>query len=270
MGVRSELHNLLGPEQTPNTFDQLNGSNKIYVDTVSTRYLQLHYPNPNTASTTDGSTATHYPTRQFMSGGGATPAGAPTNYDDNESIAGATYASEVLFINGRYRTDPAYYINYQTAFGNSLPDYSGVAHTGYRYATFTYDLGSQSASYINYVDLNLIDHMLTSGSDGRLQNVQVYCKVVNNNHTQYNSIWLDANAILSTAVARSTTNYSDTTKEPLAVLENQSSNNTGPNRKRVVLVTGTPTSGTQLIVRIGLDMAESSLYFGRVEVSTAV
>ena len=99
----------------------------------------------------------------------------------------------------------------------------------------------------------------------------MYVKLIDNgNYTpstsNRTSVWLDANAILETAVARSQTNYSDSSRNgTLAVLQNSSSGNTNDtDTKRVVIVAGTSTTNLIVLVRIGLRMNQN-MNFGRIE-----
>ena len=254
---------------------------QLYVDTVSSRYLAEHFDQANDTTTV------HHPVRKRLDqAGDDTPTVSQAShhaaYDETEDLSST---NELQFVNGRFRTKHANnnaYLNYASAFLEptplvTMPNYSGVSGTGYRYATFEFDLSSASSSNINYIDVKLYDFTLASpqNSTGTIPDFKLFVKLIDGtNYTpqptgSYTSIWLDGNAVLATAVGRTQANYSNASLEPLAVLEPSSSGNTNTSdTKRLILATGTSTSSLKVLVRVGLDM---SLYhfLGRVELQTA-
>lgn len=278
-----------------NDFD--NNEKKIYVDTVSSRYLSSHYGKSSSGS----SPRVHYPSMVHLSQGfSSSSVKVPTvssesdhaAYSHSSSITSGAYQQELQFTNGRFRTKHSSngaYLNYSSTFLDhtststslgSMPDYSSVSDADFRYATFEFDLSSGSSSTISYFDIKFYDFSLgtqsadgviSPNSDPDLKNFRMYVKLIDNgNYTpstsNKTSVWLDANAILETAVARSQTNYSDSSRNgTLAVLQNSSSGNTNDtDTKRVVIVAGTSTTNLIVLVRIGLRMNQN-MNFGRIE-----
>ena len=201
---------------------------QLYVDTVSSRYLAAHFDQAAGATV-------HHPSRKRLDQGGVRPTVSQAShhaaYDEEEDLS---TTDELQFVNGRFRTkqDGNAYLNYAAAFLDppptaTMPDYSGVSGTGDRYATFEFDLSSASASNINYIDVKLYDFTLASpqNSTGTIPDFKLFVKLIDGaNYTpqstgSYTSIWLDGNSVLATAVGRTQANYSNSSMEPLAVLE---------------------------------------------------
>ena len=255
---------------------------KIYVDTVSIRYLNSHY---NDKSSTSG---TFYPRRQHLTQWSESESDTPTvsqsshheTYNDESSLTSTTYQQELQFANGRFRTkhssNDAYY-DYPTTFLDhsslgSMTDYSGISNSGYRFATFKYELNAThpNPSTISYIDLNLIDFTLPTMEDtGTVSDFKLFVKIIEDDDysvssTNYTSIWIDGNSVLQSAVARDNANYANTSLEPIPALQNASSGNTTSSIKRVVLVPGTPTNNLTILVRVGLRMNQN-MSIGRIE-----
>lgn len=263
-----------------------NTSKKIYVDTQSVRYLNSYY---NKVPQTSGGIAIHFPSMVELGG----PSGYPTfttypAYDHTKPINNGTvapaYAHTLQFTGGRFRTkgDTEAYLNYSAVFVDrdingalaAQPDYSGVSGTGFRYATFLFDLGTGSAaSTITFFDIVFQDVQLPVQNEGVIDTskFQLYVKLIDNQNlvpatNNYSSIWLNANEVLDTSVTRSQSNYSLGTNEPLSVLENTSSGNTNnSDTKRIVLVPGTSTQNLEVLVRVGLQMG-GNYHLGHIQV----
>ena len=210
-----------GIHETTNDLD--SSEPKIYVDTVSSRYLSSNYDKAS-------GSGVHYPARRRLTQGGETPtvsqASHQVSYDHTQSLA-SSYTDELQFVNGRLRTkqDSNAYLNYGSLFLDhptltAMPDYSGISATGYRYATFLFDLSSGSASTISYIDVKFKNYTLGTQTDGVVSDFKLYAKLIDNDDyspaddSSYSSIWLDGNAVLASAVTRSQTNYSDSSRSP--------------------------------------------------------
>lgn len=282
-----------------NASDELDDTGKlIYVDTVSKNILDSYYDGGYNSS---GGYVTIRPTRDVFNEDNDTDylisySSTPTDnqfdastvvetYDHDEIIVGNVtntyYNNELQFVNGRLRTiqDTNSFIDYPTNFLNvsskNMTDYSGANNSEFRYASFEYDLSNVSTT-IDYIDIVFNNFDLTDpsiASTGVIDNTKfkMYMKLIDNesytvqgDETDYTSVWLDCNAVLSTAVGRSKTNYSSIANEPLAVLQNASSGNTDTTPtsgtgstthvKRVILATGTSTTNLKVFLRVGFHM----------------
>ena len=287
--VRALAHNIYQASSTSN-YDRYGiptveglalddaAEEQLYVDTVSSRYLAAHFDQA-------AGTTVHHPSRKRL-GSGDTPAVSQASdhaaYDEEEDLS---TTDELQFVNGRFRTkqDSDAYLNYASAFleptpSVTMPNYESVSGTGYRYATFEFDLSSASSSTINHIDVKLYDYTLASpqNSTGTIPDFKLFVKLIDGGSytpqstgSSYTSIWLDGNAVLATAVGRTQANYSNASLEPLAVLEPSSTGNTNTSdTKRLILATGTSTSSLKILVRVGLDMSLNHS-LGRVELQTA-
>ena len=268
-----------GIDTTTNALD--SSKPKIYLDTVSTRYLVANYDKSS-------GTGVHYPERRRLTQGGDTPTVSQSSHQvafDNTQSLSSSYTDEMQFVNGRFRTkqDSNAYLNYGSLFLDhpsltAMPDYSGISGSGYRYATLLYDLSSGSASTISYVDIKLKNYSLGSQTDGVISDFKLFVKLLDATTSQSDSftpstsnsssIWLDANSLLVTAISRSQTNYSNSSLEPLAALEAPGVGNTTSDTKRISLVPGTPTSNLTILVRFGLDMSKNHS-LGHIELECA-
>ena len=268
---------------TPNEFD--DSGKLIYVDTVSQNILNQYYTQSNSSS---GGYTTLIPARKIFianndnSYPSFTASGDIEDYDHSEIIVDNTdtyYNNELQFTNGRLRTfqDTNSFIDYTSNFldvsgTKTMSDYSTASDSEFRYITLEYDLSTATNTTINYVDVifNNFDFSNTTiNSTGTIDSndFEMYMKLIDNNNytpagdeTDYTSVWLDCNAVLSTAIGRTKTNYSSGTT--LAVLENSSSGNTetspssgSTQTKRIVLATGTSTNNLKIYLRVGFHMS---------------
>jgi hypothetical protein len=130
-------------------------------------------------------------------------------YDNTWNItttnSGYDATTELVVYNGLYST-PAKggYINYSSYLNNTV-NYSSVAQTGYRYATFCWKLGSKTSSYSNLsFTINSISPTPTKSGAGLLlinskQIKVLYCFQDESNASTYsssvfNSVWIDGNS----------------------------------------------------------------------------
>lgn len=267
-------HSLLGSGAAVNYTDinsgewASSGGSKLYIDTVSTRYLAGTFPTQvvfvngeNSGSAVDNPSI-----------GSASDVVA---YDHNEVIvsnADTKYNFSLQFSGGRFRTNGSSvaYQNYSLFQDHptlgALPDYNSISDAGYRFADFEFDLNGSGSSNISTIDLTFHDHNLTLSSD-----TKIFMKFISGtNYTPTASndttIWTDCMTPLSTAVTRNQTNYSNSANEPITCLENSSSGNTTNTTRRCIFPAGTSTTNLKVYVRIGLRM-NVDLYFGRVSVS---
>lgn len=252
-------------------FGSTGSHDELYIDTVSTRYLAISFPTQ--VIMTNG----------YSGGIVDTPAVANAGehgaYSHSSSLLSGAYQQSLQFVGGRFRTQ-AHVNAYEDYSGyydhpslGAGPDYSGISGTGYRYATFEFDLpGSGTFSKIDITFADTISW--TSDAAGFNTFTKLYVKLLDvdgagDEYTpttsNFSSVWLDANAVLDTAVARSQANYSDSGKEPLAALENASSGNTTSTVKRVICVAGSPVTNMKVLVRVGLDMAQD-YSFGKISI----
>lgn len=285
---RVQAFNLMN-NSTSSSFHSINtaenqldsASKKVYVDTISARYLASHY---DKSSETSGGSRIHYPALVLVEGDDAVPdvsdAESHGDYDHTQNIASVpAYEDSLQFVSGGFRAkgDSLAYADYASTFldrsgSDPMPDYSSVTGTGYRYATFKYDLSSGSASTISFIDITFHDYTLPSQADGMVDDLDLTVKLIDGSEyapstSNNSSIWLDGNSVLDTAVARSQANYSDSSNQPLAALQSTSSGNTNnTDTKRIVLVPGTSTSSLVVLVRVGLDMSNNSS-LGHITVS---
>ncbi|MDC0366967.1 fibronectin type III domain-containing protein [bacterium] len=268
-----------------NGLDQLDdiSGKQLYVDTKSTRYFTTNYPSTPTNNA-------YSPTLQILTGSTSgdydaaypaiTNSGEHAAYDHSISVSdgAAAYQACMQFVDARFRTSTntigyqAYSSDFLAPSGTAMPDYTGIATSGYRYVTMKFDISTGAAANINYVDVTLQNHNLSSAGTGVVSYFKMYMKVVQGgNYTPTSgnntSHWVDCNAVLDGAVGRTQANYS-TIGSPIAVLENGGSGNTTANVKRCMLVTGHPSSGTVILLRIGLDMSQD-LYLGHVTLTCA-
>jgi len=273
-------HNLLGDGTT---FEKsfINGSNEfdnsgkyIYVDTISKNILDNYF---NIANNTSGNPAINYPVRKLLTNNNTpTPSIASSadiiSYDDSELIVGnsvTNYNYELQYVNGRFKTKASsdaflnYPSNYLNHSSKNMTDYSAATSSEFRYTSLLYDLSGNPQKNINYIDIIFNNYDIsntTVASTGVINSshYKIYIKLIDNNNytpngTDYTSIWLDGNTILSAAVTKNQTNYSNAAKEPLAALENTSSGNTNTtNTKRIILAAGTDTDNLKILIRVGL------------------
>ena len=267
-------HSLLGSGAELNYTDinsgvwASSGGSKLYIDTVSTRYLAGTFPTQvvfvngeNAGSAVDNPSI-----------GSASDVVA---YDHDEVIVSNTdtkYNFSLQFAGGRFRTQASSiaYANYSLFQAHptlgALPDYSSISDAGYRFADFEFDLNGSGSSNISTIDLTFHDHNLTLSSD-----TKIFMKFVSgSNYTPTASndttIWADCMTPLSTAVTRNQTNYSNSANEPITCLQHSSSGNTTNTTRRCIFPAGTSTTNLKVYVRIGLRM-NVDLYFGRVSIT---
>tara|TARA_Y100000590_G_scaffold470162_1_gene662451 strand:- start:1574 stop:4984 length:3411 start_codon:yes stop_codon:yes gene_type:complete len=249
-----------------------SGGKFIYVDTVSKNILDTYYGK----SATGSSTRVNYPVRRILnSNNSANPSVSSSSdhaaYDNSQIIVGNSsdtdYNYELQFVNGRLRTGASSdafldYTTYLDHASKTMTDYSGATADEFRYCTFQFDLSGNTQKNINSFDIIFNNYTLASSvaSSGVVTTTeyQLYIKLIDNGNyspdgSDYSSIWLDGNAILSGAVGRTKTNYSNSALEPLAVLENSSTGNTNTtDTKRIILASGTDTDNLVVLVRLGL------------------
>lgn len=127
-------------------------------------------------------------------------------YDENASIIGS---EELQIINGKYRTkgtSTAGYIDYGGYYTNNL-NYSGIDASGYRFATFKWDLNSLSDATLEYNGLAFtlygITNINTNNPDGIAyvgnKKLLLYYRFIDGDSTfptNYSSLttsWVDGN-----------------------------------------------------------------------------
>lgn len=273
-----------------NASDEFDDSGKlIYVDTVSKNIIDTYYDGGYNSS---GGYVTIRPNRRIFNVENdqnypdIDASGDIDNYDHDEIIVGNVtnthFNNELQFTNGRLRTiqDSNSFLDYSSLFLDtsvSMTDYSSASDSEFRYATFEYDLSNVNTT-IDYIDIIFNNFDLTDttiASTGVIDNTdfKMCMKLIDNNNyspvgdeTDYTSVWLDCNAVLSTAIGRSKTNYSLSSNEPLAILQNASSGNTDTTPtsgtggtthvKRVILATGTSTQNLTVYLRVGFHMSK--------------
>ena len=120
-------------------------------------------------------------------------------------------SGELLLSNGAFRSatgSSTGYINYGSLYGNLGIDYSSVAKTGYRYATFAWKL---TANYVNTlsITLNGITNFAKSGSlaivsdSTNSANLQLFYRFQDSGAT-YTTPWINGNSLSGTQVGPNT------------------------------------------------------------------
>jgi hypothetical protein len=198
-------------------------------------------------------------------------------WDITKTNSGYNCTTELVVYNGLYSTPGrGGYINYSSYLNNSSLDYSGVASSGYRYATFCWKLLSKTSSYSSLsFTINSISPTPTKSTGGLLlingKQIQVlYCFQDESNTSTYsssvfNSVWIDGNTnnngVTSSSFYNTTNTYGYYGGFNSAVGVTISSSNANIN---VFIPSVNPVSNsTYLYLRLAIPM-DVSIGFGSV------
>ena len=157
--------------------------NTSYIDSTTISGQNFYIDN-----STDSANRVNLGTGQF-------PSGTVVDYDHTKSILAGTYADELQFVNGAYRTpaDSSAYLNYSDSKAQDpvyKPNYSGITGTAYRYATFRFTPGTMTEEINMTISGMSLNGSRQPNSQSRISDMEISVKLV---HATKTTSWLNAN-----------------------------------------------------------------------------
>jgi hypothetical protein len=279
-----------------------SNSLKVLVDVPSYNLVQATTPLNNTIAegssnisglrVWSGITANNSVPPVFVSNGDTMPKNDPTVTDTASSIQGyidfsynqlwdisnnAATNQELMVANGNFTSDYAnYYKNYSTFQGNSL-NYSGVAQSGYRYATFGWQINAFTQNSLSDITLTF---QIPSTQIVTLNNMQIFYRTEDGSNPDYfgigtkSSTWISVYLNNGSSINNngieingnqlnefSSANYNDISKLLYSNVDTITIAGTTCSFNVPIYTIVTNTSNMRLYVRFGLPMT-SAYNFG--------